>query len=260
MKVVTIPRLELVAAALSARLGRLLDEIEDKPETIIYHTDSTTVLRYILNDNTRFHVFVANRVQLIRALTTPSQWRYVRSSDNPADYASRGMNGKTLLEQHNWIHRPKFLWEEEDKWPEQPLPLGKTSANDPEVKNIVSSSVVLVDNSLSSVNKLFEFYSDWHQLKKAVAIILRVRRLLIEKRKRKKVSKSPQEIVNKKIEMSALRKGKPVLLDQPITLKELEKAEDAIIRCVQAQVYPDEIKVIKHIMKSSKDEDRMLVK
>jgi hypothetical protein len=78
VKVVTIPRLELVAAALSARLGRLLDdEIEDKPETIIYHTDSTTVLRYILNDNTRFHVFIANCVQLIRALTTLSQWSLV---------------------------------------------------------------------------------------------------------------------------------------------------------------------------------------
>ena len=36
VKVVTIPRLELVAATLSARLGRLLgDEVENKPDTII---------------------------------------------------------------------------------------------------------------------------------------------------------------------------------------------------------------------------------
>ena len=61
-KVVTIPRLELVAATLSARLGRLLDdEVEEKPDNIIFHTDSTTVLRYIQNEQTRFHVFVANR-------------------------------------------------------------------------------------------------------------------------------------------------------------------------------------------------------
>ena len=111
VKMVTIPRLELVAAVLCARLGRLLiDEIEDKPDIIIYHTDSTTV---ILNEHTRFHVFVANQVQQIRDLTDQTQWRYMQSSDNPADHASRGLDGKSFLQQHQWI--------QEADWPEQSL-------------------------------------------------------------------------------------------------------------------------------------------
>ncbi|XP_028395685.1 uncharacterized protein LOC114519713 [Dendronephthya gigantea] len=262
VKFVTIPRLELVAAALSARLGRLLnDEVEDKPSTIVYHTDSTTVLRYIMNDYTRFHVFVANRIQLIRDLTDPIQWRYVQSTDNPADYASRGMDGKTLLKQSKWIHGPDFLWEEEEKWPEQPLSLGEASANDPEVKKIISSSVSIIDNSYSSINKLFEFYSNWLRLKRAVAIMLRVRRLLIERKLRKNIpSKSPHGITRKKLRCTATTRSEPLLQVQPITLQELEVAEDAIIRCVQAQSYGEEIRAINDIMTTSKNESRMQVK
>ena len=54
--VVTVPHLELTAATVSVRVGQMLyEELEVKPEAITYHTDSTTVLRYI-----------GNRVQLIR--------------------------------------------------------------------------------------------------------------------------------------------------------------------------------------------------
>ena len=33
---------------------------------LMYHTDSTTMLHYIANEQRHFHIFVANRVQLIR--------------------------------------------------------------------------------------------------------------------------------------------------------------------------------------------------
>ena len=76
IKAVTIPRLELTAATVSVRLGEIIKkELDDKPETVQYHTDSVTVLRYIANDQKRFQVYVANRVQLIRNLSGPSQWR-----------------------------------------------------------------------------------------------------------------------------------------------------------------------------------------
>ena len=75
IKVMTIPRLELTAATVSIRLGEVLKkELDDPPDVVKYHTDSTTVLRYIMNDQKRFQVFVANRVQTIRSLSHPSQW------------------------------------------------------------------------------------------------------------------------------------------------------------------------------------------
>ena len=61
-----------------------------------FWTDSSIVLSYINNDAKRFNVFVANRVQQIKDYTTSSQWRYVKSEDNIADCASRGVNIKEL--------------------------------------------------------------------------------------------------------------------------------------------------------------------
>ena len=57
--------------------------------TEYYWTDSTVVLGYINYDLKRFKVFVANRVQLIRAHIGLKQWYYVNTANNPADYASR---------------------------------------------------------------------------------------------------------------------------------------------------------------------------
>ena len=110
IKAVTVPHLELTAATVSVRLGEIMKkELDDKAETIQYHTDSVTVLRYIANDQKRFHVYVANRVQLIRNLSEPNQWRYVNTKENPADNASRGLDASTLTEQQRWVKGPKFL-------------------------------------------------------------------------------------------------------------------------------------------------------
>ena len=113
IKSVTMPRLELTAATLSIRVGELLRrEIDGDPE-FVYHTDSTTVLRYIPEEQQRFHVFVANRVQLIRDHSSPSQWKYVDSTENPADDASRGLEGLALIARQRWLQGPGFLWKPE---------------------------------------------------------------------------------------------------------------------------------------------------
>jgi hypothetical protein len=65
-----------------------------------------------------------------------------------------------------------LLWKEEADWPEQPLSLREASINNPEVKKVVSSSAVIIDNSMSSINRLIEYYADWYRLKRAVAIML----------------------------------------------------------------------------------------
>jgi len=51
---------------------------------------SQVVSGYIGNDARRFHVFVASSVQQIRDSSSPSQWQYVRTEENPADEVSRG--------------------------------------------------------------------------------------------------------------------------------------------------------------------------
>lgn len=98
LKNVTIPRMELTAAVLAARVDRLLKaELQLELENSIFWTDSTIVLKYIRNETKRFHTFVANRLSAIREATDISQWRYVDTKRNPADEASRGVKVEHLL-------------------------------------------------------------------------------------------------------------------------------------------------------------------
>ena len=126
IRVMAIPRLELTAATVSIRLGEVLKkELHDPPDTVKYHTNSTTVLRYMMNNQKRFQFYVANCVQIIRSLSHPSQWMYMETKSNPADDASCGINTQALLEHSRWIKGPEFLWEPEEDWPQQSLSLGK---------------------------------------------------------------------------------------------------------------------------------------
>lgn len=49
-----------------------------------FFIDSKVVLGYIQNESRRFYVYVANRVQLIRKISSPEQWTYVDTNENPA--------------------------------------------------------------------------------------------------------------------------------------------------------------------------------
>lgn len=103
LKQVSIPRLELCAALLAARVARTLeDELTTAVHRIILWTDSVLVLQYIRNPSRRFRTYVANRVAGIPSLTKPDQWRHVPSQLNPADDASRGLPATELLTGCRW--------------------------------------------------------------------------------------------------------------------------------------------------------------
>jgi len=90
MKAMTIPRLELTAATLAAKIDKLIRyEMEIRIDSSSFWTDSTIVLQYIYNNNKRFHTFVANRVAFIRDNSEPRQWKHIDSRLNPADDTSR---------------------------------------------------------------------------------------------------------------------------------------------------------------------------
>ena len=131
-RVTTIPRLELAAALVSVKISTLLaEELEYEDPEEYFWTDSRVVISYIGNEARRFHTFVANRVQRIRDRTTPQQWNYVPSEENPADHASRCLTA-VELRSSNWFVGPNFLWESEitrDQCTMQDLAIG-----DPEVR------------------------------------------------------------------------------------------------------------------------------
>ena len=75
-KITTIPRSELTASVVSAKVGTMLqDQLNYANLKQYFWTDSKIVLGYINNDAKRFHMFVANIVQMIRSNTNTKEWR-----------------------------------------------------------------------------------------------------------------------------------------------------------------------------------------
>ena len=71
------PKLELSAAVLSVRISNFLRRELKYKNKEYFWTDSTVVLGYINSNAKRFYIFVANRIQQIRAYSNPDQWRYI---------------------------------------------------------------------------------------------------------------------------------------------------------------------------------------
>ena len=74
------------------------EELEQKPDSVTYYSDSKVVLGYISNESRRFYVYVSNRVERIRRSSAPHQWKYVATNLNPADLATRSIEASKLKE------------------------------------------------------------------------------------------------------------------------------------------------------------------
>ncbi|KAL2093214.1 hypothetical protein ACEWY4_010526 [Coilia grayii] len=118
----TMPRLELCAALTGAQLAALLQrELTLKLHDVILWTDSTTVLTWLQSDSCRFKVFVGTRVAEIQEMTNPQAWRYVDSTNNPADDITRGQTLNELAgEKSRWSYGPAFLYLSPQHWPIKP--------------------------------------------------------------------------------------------------------------------------------------------
>lgn len=207
-KLTSIPRLELSAAVVAARSSVMLrNELEMPIDGEFFWSDSQVVLAYINNEARRFHVFVANRVQMIREHTSPSQWHYIDTTENPADHASRGLRASDISST-NWLTGPKFLWKPEI--PVKPQLNPELLVGDPEVKSTQVFATKVEPSILTNLNR----FSSWSTLLKVIA---RIKRL-------KSKQKRPSE---------------------PVTVEERERAAESVIRLVQEEAFSQEIKTLQ---------------
>ncbi|XP_072933031.1 uncharacterized protein [Epargyreus clarus] len=117
LKLLTIPRLELQAALIGARMAStILKEHEWKPGRVYYWTDSKTVLHWIRNDKKKYTPFVAHRLAEIGELSQVEDWRRVPTADNVADDATR-IETKKITGADRWFTGPSFLGLPEEEWP-----------------------------------------------------------------------------------------------------------------------------------------------
>ena len=172
LKPTTVPRLELTAATVAVKIAAMLVEELKIPNLKVYYwIDNKVVLGYIFNGKRRYRIYVANRVLLIDRYTTKEQWRYIKTEDNPADLASRGISVRETEKVDLWLNAPRFLREKDDSW-KYAQPEVEISADDKEVmiKAVVNATSV---KKCSVLESLEERISSWYRMKRVVAWILR---------------------------------------------------------------------------------------
>lgn len=241
LKPITIPRLELTTAIVAVRVDKMLRlELQLPLKESCFWTDSTSVLKYIKNEDRRFQTFVANRVTTIRDNLEVAQWQYIPTSLNPADDASRGVKAKDHSKQR-WMEGPEFLRQPEEAWPTFPVDISFT-ADDPEVKRSLTVNATVLDTATS---RLMNHFFDWQRLRIAVAWIIKLKKTVQTKKKKElqlaNTSARGAPFVNVHREMQAFATS---LGNQKVSLEDLGEAETAIIAFCQQERFPAEFSAL----------------
>jgi hypothetical protein len=108
LKRLTIPRLELPAAALLAKLMKRVQvtlELQEVP--VFTWTDSSATLAWIKSNPMRWKEFVGNRVSLIQETLSETHWKFI--SGKQADCASRSLSASQLIHHPLWWTGPAWL-------------------------------------------------------------------------------------------------------------------------------------------------------
>ena len=206
-KKLTLPRLELSGALLLAKLSKTVrSDLRLTVDECFYWTDSHIVLDWLKGEPGQWKTFVGNRVAKIQELTRVTQWKHVSGKLNPADIVSRGT---TAILKTEWFSGPSFLLKE-------PIVLEQEICQvDLQSCELERRNVALI--GLSGVeNELIGRFSSLNRLIRVVAWMLR--------------------FVNG-------TKGKREL--GSLKLFEFDHALNVIIKVVQEETFPEEIKKLK---------------
>ncbi|KAL0838847.1 hypothetical protein ABMA28_016875 [Loxostege sticticalis] len=176
-KPLTIPRLELNAALLLTHLIKRTHDtlsLKLKINNVYLFTDSMIVLGWLNTEIINLQAYVANRVKIIKEVSSQYQWQYINTKENPADLISRGMDPQEIASCSLWWHGPSFLQNGKYEFSDNSQNLPTVTL--PELKKVPPSGDQLVTLSTQVQNDLFEFlqkYSDIHKMTRVMAYVLR---------------------------------------------------------------------------------------
>ncbi|XP_058456353.1 uncharacterized protein LOC131433776 [Malaya genurostris] len=165
LKSLTIPKLELQAAVIGARLLKSICSTHTLPihQRFVW-TDSRTVLSWIVSDQRIYRQFVSVRVGEILTLTSPAEWRWIASMQNVADEATKWGTGPNLEPDSRWFRGSSILYDSQNRWPKQPEVISGT----------IEERRVCVIQHMKTVKLIsWDRFSRWTRLLRTVGYVLR---------------------------------------------------------------------------------------
>ncbi|XP_073961416.1 uncharacterized protein [Choristoneura fumiferana] len=230
LKPLSIPRLELQAALIASRFAQtILQAHRFEPSKTTFWIDSTTVLKWIRSDARVFKPFVAHRLGEILETTNPSDWRWVPTSLNVADDATKPKK-LNLTASHRWFTGPLFLAEPSCTWPTECVTDEEPNSPDPELKSDVVVLFLTTQSSTLVPNPTR--FSSWLRLLRATARVLQGARLF-----RLKLSRPIDP--NSKLHMDGTTSP-----HQLHTVDILE-AEKLVVHLAQVESFPEDLSALQ---------------
>ncbi|XP_040289970.1 uncharacterized protein LOC121002590 [Bufo bufo] len=217
----TIPRLELCAAVLAVEIAEVIkSEMDINIDSFTFYTDSKIVLGYIYNQTKQFYVYVSNRVERIRRFSLPKQWHHIPTDLNPADCGTRAISPVALLD-CLWLSPPRFLSENSYSIPTDTTYELVHPDDDKEIRSMYTTLCTSASSEQKLKSHRFERFSTWSSAVRTVAYLIHIAHCF----KRSSTSECH---------------GWHICTNLP-TATEIEQAERVIIRCVQQEVYMEEL-------------------
>ncbi|XP_029171256.1 uncharacterized protein LOC114940687 [Nylanderia fulva] len=215
LKTISVPRLELSAALLLARLLKFVQlTLNFANVDCVCWTDSTITLTWISQSPARWKTFVANRVSAVQSLLPCAKWRYVPTKANPADCASRGLAPDEIEQHPLWWTGPSWLSQSPDHWPSMPSSLNHADTS-VEERNLQSICIAGVVEQWDLATR----FSSWHTLVRVTAYVLRF----------VKAARQPNRLLQRDNPLS-------VVLDAD----EIRAAKQYWIKTLQAEMFPEQ--------------------
>ncbi|XP_032687426.1 uncharacterized protein LOC116851764 [Odontomachus brunneus] len=218
VRTMSVPRLELSAAQLLARLIEfLLESLDFRDVSVHCWTDSTITLAWLSRPSTTWKTFVANRVAEIHTLLPNTPWRHISTKENPADCASRGIAPDDLATNIQWWSGPEWLRQSSDYWPRSNSEFDHHALSEQREQTQSLTTFVVIPWDLA------QRYSSWHKLLRITAYLYR---FINNSRARNTVSNS-----------TIRQPGTQTYLN-PI---EIKSAETFWVRYIQSKIFPCEM-------------------
>ena len=103
---------------------------------------------------------------------------YVRTIENPADFASRGLNVARVQSGSCWFEGPPFLWQNENSWLAVKGVEMEVLTDDPELRREAKSYAAIVHEDIIEGSE--ERISSWLRLKRIIGLVLCFKRKILD--------------------------------------------------------------------------------